>query len=244
MPMYYSSNSFTLWDAVSPSQRVTNTGISFEEFQSLITTAFRYTRLKPEIYPERWMLINCQQYLDKINLARYEFEDVHNGQNYVVNSNKMLLEIKNIMSGESIQVNIPLPDNIWFRIEFNINRSESIIKQRNQMQAQKHKNYEISGLYNCTSKSSKKETLTKDEAELVELMESIQDKSFDEIFNAITKYRIKRYNKGLTNDIVMPYKKIKNNFNKLKTILSENNYEQFSSLKKWVDKVIFLDKEQ
>lgn len=94
-----------------------------------------------------------------------------------------------------------------------------------------------------TKKEVKFEKLSNSEKLLIDLVKSIIDKNFSDIFYAINEYRISQYNKGKLKNIKFPFHKIHldgiDNF--LENI--KENYQNFSNFKKYCDFVFFyLDK--
>lgn len=87
--------------------------------------------------------------------------------------------------------------------------------------------------------SSDTPDLTKDEEELVKLLDYCLDLSFNEIFIAISKYCIQRFNNGKLEYVRYPYHKTDCKLILFKTILKQNNYKNYPMFKKWVDEVIF-----
>lgn len=183
-----------------------------------------------EFKPERWILVQYgRDELDK--LIYYTFMDKANQYTYKVNSDHKLIYINRNSSGiNNLLINAYIPNSLWYKIENVINYTRSIIDEPNKLW-NKHE---------VTIKKNKKMKVSKEQEELINFLSSLNDKTFDEIFMEIVKFRINKYNKGHIIDEPFPYGKTTVNISNLLDILVENNYEKYPSLKKWADKVIFL----
>lgn len=188
--------------------------------------------------PVCWVFVSVN-YDDSGIVKKLIFKDTSINYTYSVCDGYLITIYDGITSTE-VNTYIKIPQELWYKIEHKFNCTKSIIGQ-NSIYNFKESANNVKKSHKVIIKENKKMKVSKDQKELIEFLSSINNKSFDEIYMEIVKYRIKRYNKGLVVDIPFPYNKTTLDISKLQDTLLKNNYEQFPSLKKWVDKVIFLD---
>lgn len=206
-------------------------------FQSYTEFCSRYGFLN-RFNPNNWVF-KYVEYNESGTIIKKVFEDTTIGYIYGV-CDGFLISVYDGMTSKGINTYIKIPQELQYKIDHIYNYAKSFINQKSKCDF-KNLSGKVTNSHKVSITENKQMKVTKDQKELIEFLSSINNKSFDEIYMEIVKYRIKRYNRGLVTDIPFPYNKTTIDISKLQDTLLENNYEQFPSFKKWVDTVIFLD---